>query len=169
MSPLLRPEALRAIRRWREALAGLGLCLLGAYWLSGRGIIVWAGGGVALIGAALIVLGRERARFRREGEGPGIVGVDEGRLVYFGPETGGALAIRDLVAVDHDPARGGTWHLAAADGVRLAIPATAAGADALFDVFAALPGLSTGRLAEVARRREGPTVPVWRAARRRLH
>jgi hypothetical protein len=115
-------------------------------------------------------------RFTRGGGGPGVVQVSERRLAYLGPERGGMLDLDDLVFLDLDGARGrGVWVLGGPEGAVLEIPVDAEGADRLFDLFAALPGIRTermlGALAALPAgrlriwRREGPDLPALPSGR----
>ncbi len=142
---MIRPEALAALYRWREALAGAGAVMLGLYWALGTGVglVSWVGWVVAALGGALVYGGLQRGRFRVAGDGPGVVRVVEGRIAYFGPLTGGVADRDALTALRLDPTgRPAHWVLDHDGGPPLAIPTTAQGVEALFDVFAALPGLS---------------------------
>lgn len=97
----LRPEAEQALWRWREVLAGVGLALLGLWLILRVGYLLDFVGVPALAGgAALIWLGFQRARFRGGDGGPGAVTVDEGEITYFGPLTGGSVALRELESLD---------------------------------------------------------------------
>ncbi len=139
---MIRPEAKAVLWRWREVLAGVALAGLGLWWLSGaRLLLALPGAALALAGAALIWVGFQRQRFRSAGEGPGAVDVDEGRITYFGPLTGGAVSLRELtrLTLDHG-ARPAHWVLRQHGQPDLAIPVNADGADQLFDAFATLPG-----------------------------
>lgn len=170
----IRPEVRAALRRWREVLAGGALLALGGWWLFG--VIGWMmnglGGLVALAGAALAVLGLQRARFRAESDGPGVVQITEGRVAYYGPLTGGAVDIADLARLSLDRQnRPAHWVLRQPGLDPLHIPVTAKGADQLFDAFTALPGLRTEyMLRELARESHGETV-IWqrRQVRPALH
>ncbi|MCB1311317.1 MAG: hypothetical protein KDK29_05220 [Sedimentitalea sp.] len=159
----IRPEARAGIRRWREALAGGGALALGLWWALGPGgLLGWVGWGLVALSAALIVIGLQRGRFRAGGGGPGVVQVDEGRIAYFGPLTGGAVAASDLVRLELDrrgkPAH---WVLEQPGQPPLYVPVNAEGAEALFDAFSALPGLRTERmLAELAAQGRGRVV-IW--------
>ena len=172
---MIRPELIDLAKRWREALAGAALVVLGLWWAGGYGIMAFLGGATAALGAALVWLSVQRARFRRGvGEGPGVVTVDERRVTYMGPLDGGTVALGDLRRLDLDPTAhpDPVWVLTSSEGA-LRVPVTALGADALLDLFAALPGLRTGRmLAELEGGGEA-VVAIWErpeeaAARRRL-
>ena len=144
---MIRPEAAATLTRWREALAGAVLAAWGLWSaLSPGGWPAWMGAALALAGAALIVTGVQRARFRTGQDGPGVVQTDEGRITYFGPLTGGMAALSDIQRIEIDPtAHPVHWRLQQPGQPPLVIPVTAAGAEALLDTFAGLPGFSTAR------------------------
>ena len=159
----VRPEVRAGMWRWREALIGSGLIALGLYWaLVVHGLIGWIGWAVVPCGAALAITGIQRARFRGRAGGPGVVTVDEGQIVYFGPMTGGAVAARDLERLTLDPsARPAHWILTEPGQPPLQIPVNAEGADALFDVFATLPGLRTERMLKELQGHSVHPVVIW--------
>ena len=167
----IRPEAARALHQWREVLIGAGGIALALWWMLGPGgILAWVGGAVGIAGAALIVISVQRARFRSGSGGPGVVQVDEGRIVYFGPLTGGAVDLSEMTALHLDPsAHPAHWTLYQPGNPPLLIPLTAEGADQLFDVFATLPGLRTGRLLSAVQTHDGQPVAVWENIPNRLH
>lgn len=155
-----RPEATAALWRWREVLCGAAVTVLALWWLAGsRGLLFYLAP-VLLVGAgALIVVGLQRGRFRGAGGGLGTVQVDEGEVTYFGPLTGGSVSLREVARVTldgrHRPAH---WRLDQPHQTPLLIPVDAEGADALFDAFAALPGLRTEHM--LAQLRAAPRTPV---------
>lgn len=162
----IRPEAREVLWRWREVLFGLGLASLSLIWaMSAFGVLRILA--LVLVGlAAIIVLaGIQRARFRTRGGGQGVVQVIEGQVSYFGPLTGGAVAISELAALSLDgraiPAH---WLLVPDQGNVLQIPVSAAGADALFDAFSGLPGLRTEHLLRVKQAQAKELAVVWRRA-----
>lgn len=158
----VRPAARDALWRWRETLLGAGMVALGAWWFAGSGILSWVGLAVLLAGAGLGLAGVQRGRFRTPPTGPGLVQIDEGRITYFGPLTGGSADLADLTRLDLD---GGAypphWVLYQPARPPLRIPISAAGAEALFDAFARLPGLRTGRLIAALRRPKRETRTLW--------
>lgn len=166
----IRPEARAAMWRWREVLVGLPILLLGIYWASGFGLLKWVGFAVALGGVALMLAGFQRARFRSVRGGPGVVQVDERQITYFGPLDGGAVAIDDLTGVSLDArSEPPVWVLRQAGQNLLHIPVNAEGTDALFDAFAALPGIRTEHmLAQLAKKPDHPVV-IWSKPAARLH
>jgi hypothetical protein len=173
MSGFIRPEAQAALWRWREVLFGAFAVLLGLNWtLRAGGLLTYVGGALILLGAILIFLGVQRARFRNSGTGgPGAVDVDEGQVVYFGPMTGGAMAMRDmdelaLIRTRQTP----HWRLSAGQDA-LFIPVDAEGADALFDAFTALPDLNTERMLSALKDQGAHDTVIWErsAVRPTLH
>ena len=160
---LLRAEALAALHRWRALIAAAALAL-GASALLGRAALAGAPLAMALLVLSLLValwLGRDalaRLRLARTG-GAGVVAVAEGRIEYFGPETGGMADLDALRAVEIGA--GSHWLLRTDGAPPLRIPLAAEGAAALLDAFAALPGFSAERAA-AAVARPGAHVIVWR-------
>ncbi|SFL59419.1 hypothetical protein [Shimia aestuarii] len=166
----VRPEARAAMMRWREALLGLAVLLLGLWWASGFGLLKWLGYGVTVLGVIFIIAGIQRARFRSGQGGPGVVQVDEGAVIYFGPLDGGSVAMRDLTRLALDGrSHPAVWVLSQAGQAPLMIPVNAKGSDALFDAFATLPGLKTEAM--LARLQEKPDHPVviWQKSGVLLH
>ncbi len=164
---LIRAEAARLLWRWREAATGAAALALGLWWLA-DGTRVLAFLGLALIagGSLLALAGVQRARFRRQGDGPGVVRVTEGQLAYFGPFDGGLVAIRDILRLEIDPRPDGArWILGRPAQAPLEIPVNAAGAEALFDVFAALPGIDTAAMLAALERDPAARVTVWERPR----
>ena len=172
----IRPEARVAIWRWRELIVAALMLLVGLKWsFTSFGVTEVTGWALVVIGLVIAVIGAQRLRFRLGAGGPGVVQVDEGQIAYFGPLTGGAVAASELLRLrlDHT-AKPPHWVLEQEGQAPLAIPVNAEGHEALFDVFAALPGLRTERmLAEL--RRQGPhQVVIWerspsRPPQHRLH
>jgi hypothetical protein len=145
---MIRPEAQRLLWRWREVALGVVLALIGL-WLVRLGgfLLVPAGIAVGLAGLSLALLAWRRARFATSGAAPGIVQVVEGQVSYMGPRVGGFVSLRDLTEVRLIAIKGNRlWRLKQSDGQALLIPVQAAGSEALFDAFAALPGLSSADL-----------------------
>lgn len=172
----IRPAARVALYRWREALTGVVIALVGLSWITGpRGLLGLVGWGVFVLGIALVVIGIQRARFRSSSNGPGVVTVDEGQITYFGPLTGGAVAARELERLTLDPtARPAHWVLTQPGQPPLQIPINAAGSDALFDVFSTLPGLKTERMLAQLQGKSSHPVVIWertpmRPTNQRLH
>lgn len=150
MRPLPRSVVLKAaLWRWREALAGLALMAF-ALWVSLASFGITRALGYALAVAAMIVIlaGLQRGRFRRGGGGPGVVLVREAQVAYFGPHHGGSVNIGSLTRLELDQSDPSLpqWLLTEEGQPPLAIPTSAEGAEGLFDVFAALPGIETERM-----------------------
>lgn len=161
----VRPEASAQLLRWREALIGLACLLPGAWWaLTGTGLMPYIGTLFVVIGIVLILVGRQRARFRLPGRGPGIVRVTEDQIAYFGPLTGGAVALDDLTRLGLDSTgKPAHWVLSQSGQPDLCIPLTAEGAETLFDAFARLPGLQTEHMLAQMRIHAAAPVVIWRA------
>lgn len=159
---MIRPAARDALIRWREPLIGGALLALGVWWILGTGLLVWAGAAVAALGAVVLLTGLQRVRFDRGADGPGVVRVDERRILYMGPLDGGTVALDELRRLDLDPAAhpAPVWVMTGPEGA-LHVPVTARGADALLGAFAALPGLETGRLLHELSRGGEAAVTVW--------
>ncbi|WP_420820908.1 hypothetical protein [Rhodosalinus halophilus] len=173
---MIRAEALAALSRWREAMAGLALAALGLWAaLASFGLLAWLGWAAVAAGVALVFAGVQRGRFRGRQGGPGLVEVVEGRIAYFGPLEGGTVALSEIEELRLDPsARPPVWVLIQPERPPLSIPVNAEGADQLFDAFASLPGLRTGHLlAELEKGGRWPVViwehPSRRAQRPLLH
>jgi hypothetical protein len=154
----LRDGAREALWQGREVIAGAVVLALGLWIASYGGLILLPFGlAVAALGAGWIWTALRRLRFQAEGEAPGVVEVDEGRITYFGPTMGGSVGLSDLAELRLLRMRGrAVWRLKQGDGQALLIPAQAAGADALFDAFASLPGIDLGAVINAL---EGPTAP----------
>ncbi|WP_300059857.1 hypothetical protein [uncultured Roseobacter sp.] len=162
----LRPEAKAQLMRWREVLAGGAMMLLGLWWLIGPGrLLVLPAMALLLAGAALCWVGVQRARFRSAGQGPGAVSVDEGQITYFGPLTGGSVALREMTELTLDktlyPAH---WRLTQPGQPELLIPVNAEGAEALFDAFATLAGLRTERMLHALQGPDTHAIVIWQRA-----
>lgn len=167
----VRPELIAGTRRWRETLIGIGAAALGGLWATtGNGALTIIGMGLLVGGLLLAAAGIQRARFRRGGGGAGVVEVVEGQMAYFGPAEGGVVSVGEMIRLEVDPSPSGTgWIVTPAEGAPLRIPANAEGAEALFDVFAALPGLSTEALLIALETPPAGRQTLWQRNAPRLH
>ncbi|WP_179378610.1 hypothetical protein [Jannaschia marina] len=162
---MIRPEVRAALLRWREALVGAGAVLIGLWlWLGTSGLPALFGAASMAVGVVLTVSGLRAARFRGDGQSPGIVETVEGRITYMGPETGGVVALTELSQVTFVRAADGSgeWHLAQPGQSPLAIPERATGAERLLDALAPLPGLDAGAMVRAVQTRTPQTITVWR-------
>ncbi|MEM1073710.1 MAG: hypothetical protein AAGI36_04620 [Pseudomonadota bacterium] len=173
---MIRPEAKMQLLRWREVLVGAAAVLVGLWWWVGpRGLLTLPALALLCAGAALIWVGVQRARFRAAGDGPGAVRLDEGQIVYFGPLTGGAVALRELHRLTCDPGQHPAhWCLAQRGQPELLIPVNAEGAEVLFDAFTSLPGLRMDHLLAAQKRGGAHPIVIWQrdppgSAQRSLH
>jgi|SRR6056297_1169490 len=161
----VRPEVRAAMLRWREALVGVLILLVGLYWSLGvtPGLLTWIGYLALFVGAALFFAGVQRGRARMGGGGPGVVQVVERRIGYFGPLNGGLVDLDAITSLSLDPTEHPRhWVIAHEDGPALHIPVNAEGADSLFDAFAGLPGLSPGRIAATLKHEGTAPIVLWR-------
>ena len=148
---MIRPELRAALWQGREVIAAGAVVALGL-WLASHGgyVLVPFGGVVAAFGVGLGVQAWRRMRFVQGGDAPGVVEVDEGQISYMGPTLGGFVSVPELVELRLVSLRGQRlWRLKQADGQVLLVPVEAAGAEALFDVFATLPGMDMAGLLAV--------------------
>jgi len=167
----IRSEARAAIWRWREVLLALAVLALGALWVFGTiGLLHWLGYVVLAFGIVFLVAGLQRARFRGGAGGPGVVHVDEAQVAYYGPLTGGVVALGEMTALLLDPtSKPAHWVLMQPGQGDLQVPLTAEGAEALFDAFASLPGIRTERMLTQMKRRSDRPVVIWQKPIERLH
>jgi hypothetical protein len=162
----IRPDAARVLARWREPALGLAAAAFGL-WLASRGGWFYIVLGTAVVAFALgfALSAWRRMRFAQGGGAPGVVEIDEGAIAYFGPETGGLVALSELTEIAAMPGPGGLrWRLAQADGRHLEIPAAARGAEGLFDVFAALPGARPSLFLDAVEHPPAGPRRLWRRA-----
>ncbi|MBY5975936.1 hypothetical protein KUV39_04735 [Phaeobacter italicus] len=172
----IRPEARAALWRWRELLLAGSTGLLGLTWALGSyGVLALTGWALIVIAFIIAVIGAQRLRFRLGAGGPGVVQVDEGQVAYFGPLTGGGIALSELerLTLDHT-AKPAHWLLEQPGHGTLAIPVNATNSDALFDAFASLPGLRVERMLAELHGKGTHQVVIWerastRPAQHRLH
>lgn len=160
---LIRPGAARQLSRWAEPLAAVALFLLGVWWaLTAFGVLMWLGWVLAGAGLVFLLLGIRRARFWRGSGGVGHVEVDEGTITYFSPEGGIVLPIDALARISLTTQGDERhWLLQARGFVPLAVPVTASGAAALYDVFASLPGIQMEFLLRNLESPERNDVVIW--------
>lgn len=166
----IRPEAQLVLARWREAILGVLVTMLGLYWTSIPGLLQWVGVAVALAGALLAFTGLQRARFRTGAGGAGVVSVDESEISYFGPFNGGSMSVRELSMLSLDPrSKPPVWVLSQPGQADLYIPVNAEGSDLLFDAFAALPGIRTDHLLAALNNGADDVVVIWAKRPTALH
>jgi hypothetical protein len=166
----LRPEVHAALWRWREVMAGLAVIGFGLWWATAMYSPVRWLFLPLLVGAGIAWTGFQRVRFRRGGGGAGVVQIDERRLTYWGPLSGGTVDMDDLGRLAFDPGhKPAHWVLTPRGGTPLLIPVDAEGADGLFDLFTALPGLKAERMLDLLAHPPDRAVTLWDAAQLRLH
>lgn len=167
MADFIRPEVLAALSRWRGVIGALATGAAG-WWLATRafGSIAVIGWGLVALAPVLLLIAVQRRRFADAGgEGPGMVEVVEGRIGYFGPAGGGFVALDDLEAILlAGPAAGRVWLLRSRGQPDLAVPLGAEGAEALFDAFVTLPGVTAALLVGAVSAGRAGAAPrqIWR-------
>jgi hypothetical protein len=153
---MISAKSLAQIKRWWEVAAVLALAALGAYWAYLGGFVLMPLGlGVMALCIPMCLSAYRRQRFAQSIGAAGVIEVVEGELRFFAPAEqggnpagmGGFINLPDLVELrlvhlDHHR----FWRLKSQDGQALLIPVDAAGNDALFDVFAALPQMDSAAL-----------------------
>lgn len=168
----IRPEVARALSRGREVIAGIVVALVGLWLATRGGVVLLALGGVVVAAAlALTLIAWRRMRFRLEVDAPGVVEIDEGRISYLGPIMGGSVSLAELSQIEVllVAGRRRCWRLSQADGQALLVPMAAAGADRLYDHFAALPGADGRALVAALEGGDGRARTVWRRPGAALH
>jgi len=170
MAEFMRPAARAALWRLRGLALALAVAAAGLWWgVTAFGPLRWLGWAVLALGVAMALAALQRLRFGRHSGGPGIVEVVERQLAYFGPLTGGVIDLDDLRRLDLDgsglPAH---WILTGPAGQMVEVPINATGADALFDAFAALPGLSAERLIAAVQSPPAGRLTLWEMPRHKL-
>ncbi|MEM1429916.1 MAG: hypothetical protein AAGG09_10700 [Pseudomonadota bacterium] len=160
----IRPEARAALLRWRELAVTLAAAAFGV-WVATRGGLFYGSLGtlVCLFALGLALAAWRRMRFGAHGTAPGIVRYDEGAVAYFGPETGGIVAlseVREISAVATE--NGVVWRIEQTAGPRVEIPIGASGAEGLFDTFAALPGARPAAFLQAVEHPPDGIRRIWR-------
>lgn len=158
----IRPEAAQLITRWREVLILGAFALLGA-WIALRPGLFFPILGWALLAVSILLMpiSIRRARFQPGEDGIGLVRLREGRVGYMGPDTGGTISLDDLDQLSLVVTRQGRhWRLTQGPEV-LEIPVDAVGADALFDAFTRLSGLSSARLLDALESLTPGEITLW--------
>ncbi len=167
----LRPGAVAAILRWREAGIGLGAAALGLYWaVTDPGIMRWVGVAFVLGGLAIAREGLSRARRPVLGGGPGVVEVTERQIAYFSADGGGAVSVDNLVRVHIDTTIDGPyqsdifWVMTPEEGPALHIPGDAVGAAKIFDALAPLEGVDYEAAIRGSSKTRAGSFLVWERA-----
>ena len=171
MTQFIRPEAQATLWRWRDALAGTGLIVLGAFGLNSLSSLM-IGLSIAAIGVGifLIINGIRRARFPSGQGGAGVVEVTERQITYLGPYGGGAVSLDELARIQIRTTADGPaapdlfWMFTTRAGELLTIPGAAEGSDMLFDALAALKGVNYDAATTAAATTENQLFEIWHRA-----
>ncbi|WP_289042712.1 hypothetical protein [uncultured Aliiroseovarius sp.] len=167
----VRPDASVALARYREALVGGSVLLLGLWWAWGSlGLIKWMGLVLAAFGALILWSGLRHARIRAGHGGVGVVQVDERQITYLAPIGGGFASLDDVQRIEITKDRAGmaVWSLRTGSDI-LFIPARAEGAEALFDALTALSGADIDAAIRAANAPPNETVVIWKRPVVSLH
>ena len=172
---MISPQTLAQIHRWWEVGVVAALAALGAYWAAlGGYVLLPLGVSVIALCIPMGLSAYRRLRFAQSVTAAGVIEVVEGELRFFAPPDaaqpaamGGFMNLPDLVELrlvhlDHHR----FWRLKSLDGQALMIPVDAAGNDALFDVFAALPNIDSAALVNALSTQSATgtaTQTLWRA------
>ena len=173
---MIRPEAAAFFKRHSEIFAGLIIALIGL-WLATRIGWFWTAIGViiALMGLGLAFTAFRRLIFKTDQIGPGVVEVDERQISYFSAYEGGTVSIETLaritaITTDEGPwADDLHWVLEEDGGTTLTIPNSAAGAEQLFDAFAALDGVDYSMATKAMGTTSHDSFVIWSKPRAALH
>lgn len=173
---MIRPEILTLFRRYSEVLMGLMLAGLGGWVLLRSGWFWMLIGGLTLLaGIGLAYIAWRKLAFRSEEIGPGVVEVDERQISYFAAYEGGVVSINQLARISAvTTAQAGRaadvhWVLEEDGGGRLVIPNTAAGAEQLFDAFAALDGVDYASATRAIGALRNESLVIWAKPQTALH
>lgn len=163
MSDFLRPEAKQTLTRWRDLIIAALFACLGLFWaLTTFGILKWIGWLLVVAAALFAWSGLQRLWFSRAKGGVGVVTVKEGQITYLGPYEGGVVAVTELREIILDYGQNPPcWVLKQLGQHDVHIPLNAEGTDALFDVFAALPGLQTGPMLAALQKNDSKPIVIW--------
>lgn len=172
----IRPEAMAEVIRWRDVIVAAALASLGTWmFVTKLGVPKVAGGILVVAALALAWTGIRRARFVGKGDGPGVVELDERQISYFGPHSGGSLAVDGLqrITIQTGLNRAGEaqryWLLEGLNGDALRIPSSAKNAQALFDAVTALSGVNYDQAIKALQATQTDQFLVWQKDKRRLH
>jgi hypothetical protein len=96
VSDFIRADLRQFVLRNIELIGGVVISALGILLAATRGGLLQGFGlALAVAGAVLLFTGIQRARFRNDAGGVGVVHVDEWLITYFGPLDGGSVSIEN--------------------------------------------------------------------------
>ncbi|MEL7277477.1 MAG: hypothetical protein AAGK98_13480 [Pseudomonadota bacterium] len=161
----IRPEVSGIIWKYREPIIWVPV-MLSSLWMlmNARGFLMIALCAVLYaVSTAFLLVSVQRVRFRQATASAGVVVIDERRVGYFGPVTGGSLEMDELgelelIMADNEP----QWRLTDKTGQCITVPTAAKGADGLFDLFTALPGFSMDAALRALEARSEVDVSLWK-------
>ncbi|MGI9389119.1 MAG: hypothetical protein ACR2O1_03600 [Boseongicola sp.] len=173
---LIRPEAAAVLSRWREVLAGLVVALIGVWLITNRfGALYLIGWGLSVGGFSMMIAGIRHARFPAGSGGPGIIELDERKLTYFSPETGGSVSLDDLLKIAIRTTDAGPfvsdmfWEWTDTTGQTLAVPSDAEGSEQIFDALSALDDVDYDAVMKASGEVTENYFVVWKRPKPLLH
>jgi len=159
----IRPEARAGMKRWRDAMIGAVVTLLGVFWLlTTLGLLRALSGIIVAIGVALLWSGIQRGRFNHGAGGLGVVSLDERQITYMAPAGGGFASLDALTQVEIGPDMAGfpVWRFRS-PGEVLTIPTSAEGSEALFDALAVLKDIDLQAAIRASSGKPKTPVVIW--------
>jgi hypothetical protein len=160
---------MQTLRRWREPSV-IAILFAASIWLLWRAIVQssWISGAIGLAFAAavgsILYVAYMRARISGDSDGPGMVEIREREITYFAPENGGSVDLDMLLRIQLStlPSNSGdrNWILWYPGG-SLVVPATADGAGALVDTFAALPNIGYEKILRAMKAETQEIFTIW--------
>ncbi|MGI9391614.1 MAG: hypothetical protein ACR2O1_16275 [Boseongicola sp.] len=172
----IRPEAAAALSRWREVLAGLVVALIGVWLITNKfGALYLIGWGLTVGGISMVIAGIRQARFPAGSGGPGIIELDERKLTYFSPDTGGSISLDDLMRIairttDAGPfASDMFWEWTDITGQTLAVPSDAEGSEQIFDALSSLDSVDYDAIMKASGEVTQNYFVVWQRSKSLLH
>lgn len=173
---MIRPEVLTVLQKYSELLAGLATALIGVWFMTRIGWFwIALGALVVFAGLGLAYTAWRRRAFATDQIGPGLVEVDERQISYLAAYEGGAVSINQLARITAVSNTEGPWAedlhwvLEEDGGATLTIPNSAAGAEQLFDAFAALDGVDYAAATKAMGSTNHDSFVIWSKPRAALH
>jgi hypothetical protein len=169
---MIRPEITQGLRRFAEPLSYGVLILFGLYLFQKPGTVLPGIGVIlCLVGAALgfASVRRVLSKSVTDGQGEGVVEIDERRVTYLAPVGGGTVSLDELreVLLGNAPKR--HWMLTDSTGARVIIPVNAVGADRLLDAILNLPDVNEDATLAALRNKSNADNVIWQSPRLALH
>lgn len=173
---IIRPDASQILSRFRDALIGAGIMLLGLWWAWGSlGLIKWMGVALAILGAGLTWAGIQRGRVLPRKGGAGVIELDEGQLTYLHPDGGAIVPLESVIRIEIETTDDGPleddlfWLFHLLGGTIVRIPGSAVGADFLFDALAGFSGANYEQVIAASGSTAQHVFVIWQKPPTKLH